>query len=68
MKFQENMGADKNGVAAVCIGVDAAREVVDAGAPVARGLHALEVQRLVGELRRSGVGVRIRPEFPWQLE
>jgi hypothetical protein len=52
---------------ATYVGVAAAREVVDAAAPVARGLQALEVRRLVGELRRSGFGVRIRPEFPWPL-
>jgi hypothetical protein len=53
---------------ALCIGVAAARQLLDAGSPVARGVQALEVQRLARLFRGLGLGIRVSPEFPWPLE
>jgi hypothetical protein len=53
---------------ALCIGVAAARQLIDAGSPVAKGIQALEVQRLAKLFRGLGLGIRIRPEFRWPLE
>ena len=53
---------------ALCIGVKAARELLDAGRPLASGVKANEVQRLYALLRAAGISVRLRPEFRWRSE
>jgi len=53
---------------ALCIGVVAARQMLDAGSPVARGVNASEVQRLARLFRGLGLGVRVSPPFRWPLE
>ncbi|AWM37569.1 hypothetical protein GobsT_44440 [Gemmata obscuriglobus] len=52
---------------ALCIGVKAARELLDAGSPVARGVQALEVRRLSEMFRGLGLCIRVSPEYRWPL-
>jgi hypothetical protein len=49
------------------IGVRAARDLVDQGLPVARGVRAPEVMQLQARFFTQGVEVRVEPEFPWRL-
>src|SRR4051794_16517597 len=42
---------------ALCIGVVAARQLLDAGTPVARGVQALEVERQAKLFRGLGLGI-----------
>ncbi len=53
--------------AALGIGLGAAREVVESGAPVLRDESAIEVQRVAKLLRERGLEVRFDPPFPYPL-
>jgi len=53
---------------ALCIGVKAARELLDNGRPVRVGVQALEVQGLHRLFCCLGLGIRVEPGFRWRLD
>jgi hypothetical protein len=52
---------------ALCIGVKAARELIDQQLPIASDVQALEVQRLHSKMKSIGLGLRVQPEYRWRL-
>ncbi len=53
---------------ALCVGVKAARGLIDNRLPVKCGVQALDVQGLYRLFRRMGLNIRVEPAFPWRLE
>jgi hypothetical protein len=49
------------------IGLQAAREMLDRGAPLAEGVSALEVAELVQRYAAEGLPLRIDPAYRWRL-
>lgn len=65
-------GSDKKRVVvrlALALGIPArdAMRMVEQSEPIAKGVPAVEVQRLARLLAESGIGVAVRPDFPWPL-
>jgi hypothetical protein len=49
------------------IGLQAAREVLDSGTPLADGVTALEVSELTGSYSAEALTLRVEPPFRWGL-
>jgi hypothetical protein len=49
------------------IGLQAARESLDRGAPLAKDVTALEVSELAGRYSAEGLALRVEPSFRWRL-
>ena len=49
------------------VGLRAAREMLDRGAPLARGVSAPEVAGLAERYATEGLPVRVEPAFRWEL-
>ena len=49
------------------VGIRAAREILDHGAPLVEGVPALEVSRLAERYVANGLRLRVEPEFRWGL-
>jgi len=53
---------------AMCIGVKAARALIEGGCPVRIDANVNEVRRLYHLFRSLGLRIRVEPEFPWGWE
>jgi hypothetical protein len=49
------------------IGLQAARQLLDGGAPLAEGATALEVSELAGRYSAEGLALRVEPAFRWRI-
>jgi ribosomal protein L7/L12 len=49
------------------VGMREAKEVVEQGEPVARGITAPEVVDWARRFREAGLGIKVRPGFRWRL-
>ncbi len=51
----------------LAIDIKSARSRYDSEAPLAEGIQALEVKKLHKKFKAKGLGIRIKPDFPWPL-